>query len=124
MYWRESRYYYRSGIKTTPPSYPIFNLSASHSQVLNIIRARAYPKATEHIQDIENMVQQLIDNGNAYLENGSVYFRVSSFPQYGQLANLKADSIRDGSGEFGPNERRGTTEKESSRDFALWKVNL
>eukprot|EP00601_Ochromonadales_sp_CCMP2298_P016515 CAMPEP_0173221574 /NCGR_PEP_ID=MMETSP1142-20121109/2794_1 /TAXON_ID=483371 /ORGANISM="non described non described, Strain CCMP2298" /LENGTH=143 /DNA_ID=CAMNT_0014149615 /DNA_START=103 /DNA_END=530 /DNA_ORIENTATION=+ len=44
--------------------------------VLNIIRARAYPKATEYIDEIESMVQALVEKGHAYVQNGSVYFRV------------------------------------------------
>jgi cysteinyl-tRNA synthetase len=72
------------------------------------------------------MISGLIDKGFAYEEKGSVYFRVDSFPDYGKLANLqaefKAGSIKEGAGGFGPNERRGTTDKENNRDFALWKA--
>ena len=88
---------------------------------LNIIRARAYPKATEHMKDIEEMIESLISKDHAYVEGGSVYFRVSSFKNYGELANLKLDkkddksrSLQDGAGGSGPNERRGSDEKESS----------
>jgi cysteinyl-tRNA synthetase len=90
---------------------------------LNIIRARAYPKATEHITDIEDMIQKLVDRGHAYIENSSVYFKVSSFPTYGQLANVKFEEMIDGAGDGGPNARRGgSDEKQSNRDFALWKA--
>jgi len=89
--------------------------------VLNIVRAQRYPKATEHIKDIEEMILRLIEKGHAYVENGSVYFRVDSFEDYGKLANLKFDEMKKGAGGFGPNERRGSDEKESARDFALWK---
>lgn len=89
--------------------------------VLNIQRAQRYPKATEHIKDILDMIQSLVDKGFAYEENGSVYFRVDAFTDYGRLANLKFDEMKEGAGGFGPNERRGATEKESARDFALWK---
>lgn len=90
--------------------------------MLNIVKARAYPKATEHIEDIESMIQRLCDAGYAYMKNGSVYFRVSAFRDYGKFANLNFDQMEDGAGGFGPNERRGTDEKENSRDFALWKA--
>lgn len=90
--------------------------------MLNIVKAKKYPRATEHIDDIEDMVQRLVDIGSAYLEKGSVYFRVSSSKNYGELANLKFDEMEEGAGGFGPNERRGTDEKENSRDFALWKA--
>jgi cysteinyl-tRNA synthetase len=62
--------------------------------VLNIVRAREYPKATEHIGEIQAMIARLIGSGHAYVENGSVYFRVSAFADYGRLANLKIASGR------------------------------
>lgn len=91
-------------------------------KTLNIKPARLYPKATDHIKDIEEMISKLMEKGHAYEENGSVYFRVKSFKPYGRLANLKFDEMKDGAGAYGPNERRGSEEKENSRDFALWKA--
>ena len=99
-------------------------------QALNIIKANQYPKATEYIKEIEQMVKKLIENGNAYEENGSVYYKVSSFPSYGQLAHLQAEDseegntrqLETGAGGSGPNERRGNQDKEDNRDFALWKA--
>ena len=93
-------------------------------QVLNIIPANSYPKATDHIDDIENMIKTLIAKDFAYIENDSVYFRVSQFPSYGQLANIKLENMTAATTqqqEQGPNERRGVSEKQDSRDFALWK---
>ena len=90
--------------------------------VLNIKRAQRYPKATDHIKDIVEMIQTLVDKKFAYVENGSVYFRVDAFKDYGRLANLKFDEMIKGAGGFGPNDRRGADEKESARDFALWKA--
>ena len=55
---------------------------------MNIIKADKYPKATDHIPDIEEMIYKLVENGNAYTERGSVYFRVNSYKKYGQFANL------------------------------------
>eukprot|EP01036_Dinobryon_divergens_P029083 gene29083-38142_t len=92
--------------------------------VLNIIPANSYPKATDHIDDIENMIKTLIAKDFAYIENDSVYFRVSQFPSYGQLANIKLENMTAATTqqqEQGPNERRGVSEKQDSRDFALWK---
>lgn len=90
--------------------------------VLNIIKAERYPKATEHIGDIITMITGLIEKGVAYEKNGSVYFRVNAFASYGKLSNLKFDDMQDGAGGSGPNEKKGTEEKESVRDFALWKA--
>jgi len=89
--------------------------------VLNIIPARAYPKATEHIGTIDRMVKELVEKEHAYVSGDSVYFRVRSFPTYGKLSNVKLDEVRVGSGENGPNKRAGVIDKESSADFVLWK---
>ena len=91
------------------------------TQLLNIIKAQRYPKATEHISDIQNMIVKLIEQENAYYEQGSVYFRVNSFESYGKLAQMDFTKILGGAGGSGPNEVRGVGDKESSRDFALWK---
>ena len=48
-----------------------------------------YPKATDHIPEINSMISQLVSTGFAYEEKGSVYFRVSAFNEYGKLARLK-----------------------------------
>jgi cysteinyl-tRNA synthetase len=104
-----------------PVLYYSMSCSRVPNQVLNIRRARMYPKATEYISDIEEMVTKLIDLGNAYKEKGSVYYRVSSFKDYGKFANIKFDDMVVGSGGFGPNDRRGGDEKGDARDFALWK---
>jgi cysteinyl-tRNA synthetase len=89
--------------------------------VLNIQKAQRYPKVTEHISDIQEMIQTLIDKGSAYERNGSVYFRVSAFEDYGKLAKLKFDEVIEGAGGSGPNDRRGEGDKEDARDFVLWK---
>jgi len=64
--------------------------------VLNIKKAQRYPKATEHVKDIETMISTLISKGYAYEENGSVYFRVKSFRSYGRLANKNFDDMIEG----------------------------
>ncbi len=94
--------------------------------VLNIIKAKRYPRATEHIGDIISMIAKLMETGHAYEKNSSVYFRVEAFESYGKLANLNFDEVeenmQEGAGGAGPNEKKGTDEKESPRDFALWKA--
>jgi len=93
----------------------------SDLSVLNIIPARAYPKATEYIPAINNMVKELVETEHAYVSNNSVYFRVKSFPSYGAMSNVKLDEVRHGHGESGPHQRRGVENKEHRGDFALWK---
>lgn len=94
-------------------------------QLLNILPATAYPRVTDHIQDIDEMVTELLERKNAYVCNGSIYFRVNSFqPQHGILASpsdgdWKADKI-DPSVSL---QRRGEDDKDDPRDFALWKAS-
>ncbi len=88
------------------------------AKALGIRPATVHPKATEHIQDIIDLIQRLVDNGHAYAVNGDVYYRVSSFPGYGKLSG---QSVEDR--EMGASERLDVeTEKENPADFALWKA--
>lgn len=67
------------------------------------------------------MIDRLVETGYAYEKKGSVYYRVDAFKGYGKLARLKMQGLEVGAGGFGPNDRRGSDDKESGRDFALWK---
>lgn len=91
-------------------------------KVLNVRLANRYPRVTEHIDDIKQMIQKLIDKCHAYVSNGSVYFRMSSLPEYSRLTNKSAEDMLDGAGGAGPNSRRGTEDKDDARDFVLWKA--
>jgi len=83
---------------------------------LNIQRAHHYPRATEVIPKIQEMVQGLIDKGHAYQVDGDVYFRISSDPDYGKLARQSLESMQAGA-RVEVDER-----KEHELDFALWKA--
>jgi len=63
---------------------------------LNVKRATNYPKATEHIDDIENFIKKLIEKDMAYVSKNGVYFSVSKFPQYGKLSKKKIDELQSG----------------------------
>lgn len=82
---------------------------------LNVKRASSYPKATEHIDEMVGAVKKLIKNGFAYEVDGDVYFRVKSWPSYGELSGRKLEGMRAGA-RVEVNER-----KEDPLDFALWK---
>ena len=89
-------------------------------ETLRIKRADHYPAATEDrfIARMIGMIEQLEAQGIAYrAEDGSVYFRLSKFPDYGKLAHLNLDELRP-SGRVSSDEY----EKESIGDFALWKA--
>lgn len=88
---------------------------------LNILPARAYPRATDHIDDMVEMISGLVEKGNAYEQQGSYYFKVDSFPDYGKLAKIDFDNMQDGAGEGGGITDTEAFEKANNRDFALWK---
>ena len=72
------------------------------------------PRATEHIPGIVDSTQRLIDAGHAYAVEGDVYFRVASWPAYGELSGQRPDQVE---------EQEPNPLKEDPRDFALWKAN-
>lgn len=82
---------------------------------IGIEKADIEPKATEHIDDIINVVKILIEKGHAYELEGDVYFEVDTFEQYGKLSGRKLEDMEAGA-RVGIDER-----KRSPHDFALWK---
>jgi cysteinyl-tRNA synthetase len=72
------------------------------------------PKASEMIPEIVAFIERLIETGHAYSVEGDVYFRVSSFPEYGRLSGQRPDQVE---------EQEPNPLKEDPRDFALWKAN-
>jgi cysteinyl-tRNA synthetase len=88
-------------------------------KVLGNLRPDIAPRATEHIAEMIQIIQTLLDNGKAYESEGSIYFRISAFPEYGKLSKIKFEGNI-----VGGSERIDTDkyEKEDARDFALWKL--
>ena len=78
--------------------------------------AEYYPRATQHIPEMVRMISRLLQNGSAYVADGDVYFRIASFPRYGELSRIDRAGLKAGA-------RVATDkyEKESVSDFALWK---
>ncbi|MBI5036950.1 cysteine--tRNA ligase [Candidatus Micrarchaeota archaeon] len=87
---------------------------------LNILPATKYPRATEHIAEMVSLVQKLLTEGKAYKsEDGSVYYAISKFKDYGKLSGLKMKELKEGaSGRVNKDEY----EKENADDFVLWKA--
>jgi cysteinyl-tRNA synthetase len=83
---------------------------------LSVLPATSYPRATETMPQIIEMIGTLIDRDAAYQAEGDVYFRVRSDPDYGKLSGRKVDDMRSGA-RIAPDER-----KEDPLDFALWKA--
>ena len=91
-------------------------------EALNVRPATTHPQATKEIPDMIKMVQDLIDKGHAYEKNGTVYFRVRSFPEYGKLSHKNIDDLESGHrDEKHALKVSGESEKEDSLDFVLWK---
>ncbi len=86
------------------------------SQRLGIHPADVHPKATEHIREMIDLIQILIDKGAAYIIDGSVYYRVNAFTEYGKLSNRKPEDLLAGA-RVEVDER-----KEDPRDFDMWKA--
>ncbi|MEZ0329844.1 MAG: cysteine--tRNA ligase [Dissulfuribacterales bacterium] len=83
---------------------------------LGVLHATFEPKATEHIQEIIDMIHVLIQKGHAYEAEGDVYFAVRTFLDYGKLSNRKLDELKAGA-RIEPGEK-----KKDPLDFALWKA--
>jgi cysteinyl-tRNA synthetase len=81
-------------------------------------RPEIVPRATRHIPEMVSLIEKLLETNHAYASDGSVYYRIASFPEYGKLSKINfAGNIA------GASERIDTDkyEKEDARDFALWK---
>ncbi len=82
-------------------------------------RPEIAPRATHHIPEMVAIIERLLATDHAYISDGSIYYRISAFPDYGKLSKINfAGNIAGGS------ERVDTDkyEKEDARDFALWKA--
>ena len=83
---------------------------------LNVRPAEKYPKATDHVPEMIALIEKLRERGHTYDSEGSVYFRIATFPDYGKLSRIDLTQTRRG-------ERvaEDEYEKEDVKDFALWK---
>lgn len=84
---------------------------------LKVIPANVYPRATEHVKEMQVIIQKLLDKKHAYAtEDGSIYFSIDSYKDYGQLAQLDLSGQKSA-------ERMADDDytKENPQDFALWK---
>ncbi|MDD5948965.1 MAG: cysteine--tRNA ligase [Lachnospiraceae bacterium] len=87
-------------------------------EALNVREATHHPKATEEIPEMIQMISDLIEKGHAYEVNGTVYYRVRSFPGYGKLSKKNLDEMQSGHRDI---LVAGESEKEDPMDFVLWK---
>lgn len=82
---------------------------------LGVERADLYPKVSEHMPEIIELVEKLVQKEHAYAANGDVFFHVASFPEYGKLSKQRLEELRQGTRfDVDPAKR-------DPADFALWK---
>jgi cysteinyl-tRNA synthetase len=85
---------------------------------IGVLSASRYPKATDHIGEMIQLTQQLLERGHAYaLDDGTVYYDVQSFPGYGKLSRNTLDKLQPGHRELEADPR-----KKHHADFSLWKA--
>jgi cysteinyl-tRNA synthetase len=96
---------------------PVAELFHRDREYLRIEPAEAYPRATDYIPQMIALVQRLVENGVGYrAEDGSVYFAIDRFPEYGRLSQLDRREVIPGA-----RVAQDDYSKENARDFALWK---
>ncbi|MBI2629559.1 cysteine--tRNA ligase [Candidatus Pacearchaeota archaeon] len=83
---------------------------------LNIIPADFYPRATESIKEMVEIVKKLLERGYAYKTSDGIYYSVKKFKDYGKLAGINLDNLKEGA-----RVNNDEYDKESAKDFALWK---
>ncbi|HET6341793.1 MAG TPA: cysteine--tRNA ligase [Gemmatimonadota bacterium] len=104
---------------------PIAEYTAAYEQAffedlrtLRVEPAEHYPRATDHIGAMVDLVERLGERGHTYTaEDGSIYFRIATFPRYGRLSRVDLSGMLDGA-----RVASDEYDKENPKDFALWKA--
>lgn len=81
-------------------------------------RPEITPRATDHIAEMIEIIERLLANGHAYESEGSIYYRISAFPEYGKLSKINFAGNKTGGGGRVDTDKY---DKENAQDFALWK---
>ena len=106
------------GLTITQVTEPFTALFHKDRRYLRIEDAERYPEATTHIPEMIALVERLVANGVAYIaDDGSVYFAIDRFPDYGKLSQLDKRELRTGA-----RVAQDEYAKENAQDFALWKA--
>jgi cysteinyl-tRNA synthetase len=86
---------------------------------LGLERPEITPRATEHIAEMIQIIEKLLENGRAYESEGSIYYRISAFTDYGKLSKINfKGNVSGASGRVDTDKY----DKENANDFALWKL--
>jgi cysteinyl-tRNA synthetase len=81
-------------------------------------RPDVVPRATRHIPEMVTLIEKLLETSHAYKSDGSIYYRIASFPEYGKLSKINFEGNIAGASDRVDTDKY---EKEDARDFALWK---
>jgi cysteinyl-tRNA synthetase len=84
---------------------------------LGVVPAAVYPRATDHIPEMVEIVKKLAARGHTYESEGSIWFRIATFPGYGKLSKIDLSAVQRGA-----RVADDEYEKEDVRDFAVWKA--
>ncbi|MFL6195428.1 MAG: cysteine--tRNA ligase, partial [Thermoanaerobaculia bacterium] len=108
---------HKAGLSLNDYTEPFIHTFLRDLDTLHIERVEHFPKATEHIQEMIEIIHGLIDKGYAYETEGSVFFSIGRDEDYGRLSGKDIEAARQG-------ERVASDEygKDDVRDFALWKA--
>ncbi len=85
-------------------------------KTLGVQPAAVYPRATDHVPEMVEIVKRLTERGHTYESDGTIWFRIASFPAYGKLSRVDLSSMKRGA-----RVADDEYEKEDVRDFAVWK---
>src|ERR1700741_1140979 len=84
---------------------------------LNLEPPEYIARATEHIDDMVELIQRLTDKGFTYSSDGSIYFRIAKFPNYGKLSKIHVEGMQTGA-----RVAMDRYDKNNARDFAIWQA--
>ncbi len=97
---------------------PFIEAFWADADALRLERPEIAPRATHHIAEMIEIIEKLLENGHAYESEGSIYYRISAFPDYGKLSKINfKGNISGASGRVDTDKY----DKENAQDFALWK---
>jgi cysteinyl-tRNA synthetase len=109
---------HRDGVTITAITDPVITVFHADRRYLKIADAEHYPRATEYIPQMIQLVERLMVRELAYrADDGSVYFAIGRFPQYGRLSRLDTREVKAGA-----RVAQDDYSKENAQDFALWKA--
>ncbi|HET9984005.1 MAG TPA: cysteine--tRNA ligase [Longimicrobiales bacterium] len=115
----------QAGIPLVDYTAPVAQAFFEDLRTLGVREASEYPRATQHVPQMVELIGELLEKGHAYKVGGSVYFDVASWPEYGKLSRVDLTAVREGAG-LQERERQAIDPdelgKRDPRDFALWKA--